>query len=167
MDNSLSRVAAVAIARRWLHTPYVLGGRLKGAGCDCATLLSEYLIEIRATTEADLIRIGFYREGGAAHSFSNDWFCHAQSEFYLRGLMNFGKLVAETVCRPGVKAQPGDLALFRVVKSKRYNHGAIVTAWPKGIAALREGVREVDLTADSLTAFRQVEVFDPFQAHSS
>ena len=39
-----ARPEAVAIARSWIRTPYVMGGRIKGAGCDCATLLSEYLI---------------------------------------------------------------------------------------------------------------------------
>lgn len=163
MANLLNRRAAVAIARTWLKTPYVLGGRVKGAGCDCATILAEYLIEIGATTEAQLIEIGFYREGGVSHSFSSDWFCHATVEHYLRSLMHFGKLVAETICRPGVKAQPGDLVLFKVVNSKRYNHGAIVTAWPKGIAAVHQGVREVDLSGHALTAYRQMDVFDPFE----
>lgn len=160
----MSRTQAVAIARTWVGTPYVLQGRVKGAGCDCATLLAEYLIEIGASTEAQLIELGFYREGGASHSFSSDWFCHATKEQYLRSLMHFGRLVAETICRPGVKAQPGDLVLFRVAGSKRYNHGAIVTCWPKGIAAVHQGVREVDLASHKLTAYREMEVFDPFAA---
>lgn len=167
VTGEMSRRAAVAIARSWLRTPYVLGGRVKGAGCDCATLLAEYLIEIGATTEAALIEIGFYREGGTSHRFSSDWFCHSSTEHYLRGLMHFGKLVAETICRQGAQAQPGDLVLFRVVNSKRYNHGAIVTVWPNGIAAVGEGVREVNLTGHSLTAYRQMDVFDPFEKQGS
>jgi len=71
-------------------------------------------------------------------------------------------MVAETVCRPGVIAQPGDLVLFRVVGSKRYNHGAIVTSWPRGIHAQHDGVREVNLAQHRLTAHRAMEVFDPF-----
>ena len=163
MASSLSRAQSVAIARTWLRTPYVLGGRVKGAGCDCATILAEYLIEIGACTEAQLIEIGFYRADGISHAYASDWFCHSAVEHYLRGLMYFGKLVAQTLCRPGVQAQPGDLVLFRVVSSKRYNHGAIVTAWPKGIEAVHQGVREVDLTSHALTAYRQMDIFDPFQ----
>lgn len=158
----MTRPQAVAIARSFLGTRYVLGGRRKGAGLDCATLLSEYLIEIGRTTEAALIEIGFYREGGAGHSFSHDWFCHSTREEYLRGLMHFGKLVAETVCRPSAIPQPGDLVLFRVVGSERFNHGAIVTAWPRGIHAVSEGVREDNLAQHRLTAFRQMDVFAPF-----
>ena len=157
-----TRSEAVAIARSFRGTRYVLGGRLKGAGVDCATLLSEYLIEIGRTTEAQLIEIGFYKQGGGGHSFSHDWFCHSTREEYLRGLMHFGKLVAETICRPSNVPQPGDLVLFRVVGSERFNHGAIVTAWPRGVHACIEGVEEHNLAAHHLTAFRQLDIFDPF-----
>jgi cell wall-associated NlpC family hydrolase len=157
-----TRTEAVAIARSWLRTPYVLGGRIKGAGVDCATLLAEYLIEIGAATEASLIEQGFYREGGVSHSYSSDWFCNTSSQIYLRNLMRFGKLVAETICRGGAQAQPGDLVLFRVVNGRVFNHGAIVTAWPRGIHAEAEGVREVDLTGHPLTSFQPMDIFDPF-----
>lgn len=151
------------IARTYLNTPYVLGARVKGAGLDCATTLSEYLIEIGATTEAELIAAHFYREGGVGHSFSHDWFCHSSREEYLRGLMLFGKLVAETVCRQGECPQPGFLVLFRAVNSKRFNHGAIVTAWPRGIHACDGKVRESNLVAHRLTGFKQMDVFNPFE----
>jgi cell wall-associated NlpC family hydrolase len=157
-----TRAEAVVIARSWLRTPYVLGGRIKGSGVDCATTLAEYLIEIGAATEAQLVEIGFYRDGGVSHSYSSDWFCHTSSQIYLRNLMRYGKLVAETVCRGGVEAQPGDLVLFRVVQSRLYNHGAIVTEWPRGIHAQHDGVREVDLSSHPLTAFHPMDIFDPF-----
>ena len=160
-----SRVEAIAIARTYLETPYVLGARVKGAGLDCGTLLAEYLIEIGATTEAALIDAGFYKAGGGGHSFSHDWFCHASSEEYLRGLMIFGKLVAETICRPTNESpQPGELVLFRCANSKFFNHGAIVTAWPRGIHACDGKVRESNLVAHRLTGYKQMDVFDPFQS---
>lgn len=158
-----TRSEAVAIARSYIDTPYVLGARVKGAGLDCGTLLGEYLIEIGRTTEAALIDAGFYRPGGGGHSFSHDWFCHASREEYLRGLMLFGKLVAETISRPGDQIpQPGDLVLFRCVKSKYFNHGAIVTAWPHGLHACDGKVRESNLAAHHLTGYKQMDVFDPF-----
>jgi cell wall-associated NlpC family hydrolase len=144
---------AVSIARTWIGTPYVLGGRIKGAGCDCATLLAEYLIEIGTAQREQLEDLGFY---------SNDWFCHTTNERYLRGLMRFGTLVAETICRPGAEAQPGDIVLFKVVGSKVYNHGAIVTAWPRGIHAQHDGVHEADLASHRLTGHREMDVFNPF-----
>ena len=162
MSISERRSQMVKIARSWIGTPYCMGGRIKGAGCDCATILSESLIEIGAVTEAQLIEIGFYKPDGASHAYHSDWFCHTSSELYLRGLMKFGKLVAETVCRQGEKAQPGDLVLFRVAGSRVYNHGAIVTHWPFGVHAQHDGVREVDLSSNPLTGFRMMEIFDPF-----
>ena len=152
----------VSIARSFLGTPYVLGGRKKGAGVDCATLLGEYLIEIGRTTEAALIGAGFYRECGAGHSYSHDWFLHTTRQDYLRGIMMFGKLVAETICRPGEKPDPGFIVLFRSVNSERFNHGAIVTSWPRGIHACDGNVREGNLAAHRLTAYRSMDVFDPF-----
>ena len=148
-----SRTEAVAIARSFLGTPYVLGGRLKGAGVDCATLLGLYLIEIGAAP-ADLWK--------NLEGYHHDWFLHDANERYLRGLMRFGFDAALTLCRADAEAQPGDLVLFRVVQSKVFNHGAIVTAWPHGVHAGVDGVHEITLTTHKLTAFRPMEVFDPF-----
>lgn len=153
---------ALEVARSYLGTPYVLGGRRKGAGVDCATLLGEYLIEIGRTTEAALIEAGFYRECGAGHTYSHDWFLHTTRQDYLRGIMMFGKLVAETICRPGGEPAPGFIALFRSVNSERFNHGAIVTCWPHGIHAADGKVQETNLAAHRLTAYRPVDLFDPF-----
>ena len=157
-----TRAEALTIARTYLGTPYVLGGRRKGAGVDCATLLGEYLIEIERTTEGALIEAGFYRECGAGHNFSHDWFLHTTRQEYLRGIMLFGRLVAETICRPGDGPEPGFIALFRSVGSERFNHGAIITSWPFGIHAADGLVRESNLATHRLTAYRPMDLFDPF-----
>ena len=149
----MTRLEAVTVARSFVGTPYVLGGRLKGAGVDCATVLGLYLVEIGAAPPDLFTSVAGYR---------HDWFLHDPNERYLRGLMRFGFLAAQTLCRSDAAAQPGDLALFRVVNSKVFNHGAIVTEWPHGIHAGAEGVREVCLTTHRLTAFKPMEVFDPF-----
>jgi cell wall-associated NlpC family hydrolase len=152
----VKREAAVAVARTWLDTRYVLHGRVKGVGCDCGTLIAEYLIEIGAATCADLEDLGFY---------SHDWFCHEPSERYLLRLASHARRVAEAVARPGVAAaKPGCLALFRVARSKRFNHGAIVTEWPMGIHAYGDKVYESDLSRHRLTAYSAMELFDPFPA---
>jgi len=153
---------ALEVARTYLGTPYVLGGRKKGAGVDCATLLGEYLIEIGRTTEVSLIEAGFYKECGAGHSYSHDWFLHTTRQDYMRGIMMFGKLVAETICRPGETPEPGFIVLFKSVNSERFNHGAIVTSWPRGIHACDGLVRESNLGAHRLTAYKSMDVFDPF-----
>ena len=169
----MTRLEAVAIARTWNRTDYVLSGRIKGnrlnsrgsrgGGVDCATLLTEYMIEIGVTTEAKLIEVGFYKEGGISHAYSQDWFCHTDVQHYLRTMLKLSKLIAETVCRKGEKAQPGDIVLFRAVGSKNYNHGAIVTKWPFGMHAQYDGVREVDLSSNIITAYRPMDIFSPFE----
>ena len=149
----MDRAQAVAAARSFIGTPYVLGGRKRGAGVDCATLLALYLIEIGAETEEIWKGLKLYR---------GDWFLHSQNELYLAGLMRFGYQTSLAIARADAQAEPGDLALFRSVRSRHFNHGAIVTSWPYGIHAAVGGVREINLTADRLTAYREMEIFDPF-----
>jgi hypothetical protein len=126
---------------------------VKGAGVDCATLLGLYLIEIGATS-ADL--------WDGLELYHHDWFLHSANERYLRSLVRFGFRASLGLCRQDAKAQPGDLVLFRVVRSRVFNHGAIVTSWPRGVHAGADGVKEVNLTTHRLTGFKPMEVFDPF-----
>ena len=149
-----TRTEAVSIACSYIKTPYVLGGRLKGAGVDCATLLGLYLIEIGFASADEMW-------GGLA-SYSGDWFLHTGNERYLRSLVRFGAASAETICRADHAPQPGDIALFKVAKSRVFNHGAIVTAWPYGVHACADGVRESNLATHRLTAYKPMDVFDPF-----
>jgi hypothetical protein len=150
----VSRSEAVAIARTWIGTPYHLHARVKGAGADCATFLAEALIECGVMKREDIEDIGFY---------SADWFCHEKSERYLLRVMRHARKVAEVAGKPrSSQALPGCLALYRVGKTKIFNHGAFVTNWPMGIMARRDGVREKNLTHDRLTAASVMELFDPF-----
>lgn len=145
------------MARRWKDTPYALGARVKGAGCDCATLLAEYLIEIGAATREDLEDLGFY---------SHDWFCHDSAERYLLRLMRHARLVAETICRGTPDAAPGNIVLFRTVGSKRFNHGAIVTKWPFGMHTVHPKTIESNLTSHPLTGHHEMAIFDPFGSNA-
>src|SRR5208282_2795193 len=147
------RQEAVQIARSWIGTPYVRSGRLKGSGVDCGTLLLCYLVEIGAASHDENIPV-----------FSDDWFSHATEESYKYRLMKHARKIAETVCVGRPDAMPGDLVLFRVVGSRVYNHGAIVTVWPKGIHALAgEGVREVNLAEHALTGHKEMAIFSPWK----
>ncbi len=148
-----TRLEAVLVARSFAGTPYVLGGQLKGAGVDCATLLGLYLIDIGAAP-ADLFK--------GLSAYSHDWFLHDANERYLRRLVRFGFQAADGLCRADARAQPGDIVLFRVMNARVFNHGAIVTAWPYAVHAEARGVCEVNLTAHQLTAYKPIEVFDPF-----
>jgi cell wall-associated NlpC family hydrolase len=145
-----TRAEAVVIARSWVGTPYVLGGRIKGAGADCASLLAEYLIEIGA---AERQALGLY---------SHDWFHHTTEERYKFALLKHAKQLAETVAFGRPDAQPGDLVLFKVCKSRVYNHGAIVTKWPMGVHAFDVRVLEVNLVTHAVTGNSQMAIFTPW-----
>jgi NlpC/P60 family putative phage cell wall peptidase len=146
----LSRREAIVVAQSWLGTPYVKGARVRGAGCDCATLLAEYLIGIGAAEREDL---GVY---------SHDWFCHATEERYMFALMRHAAKTLETVARGSQSAKPGDLVLFRVAGSRVFNHGGIVTQWPKMIHAVMPQVRTTDATLHPMTSHTEMVIFDPF-----
>jgi cell wall-associated NlpC family hydrolase len=154
------RGTAVEIARTWIGTPYVRAGRIKGAGVDCGTLLSENLLGIEkcGPVEMDqLIRdLGF---------LSNDWFCHAAADKYEQALRKFAPLKWKGICRGhDIPALPGDLVLFKVVSSTLYNHGAIVTQWPRCIHAVHPRVAEMRATLHPMTAFTEMAIFDPWGA---
>jgi cell wall-associated NlpC family hydrolase len=151
------RAEAVLIAQQWLGTPYVRGGRILGAGCDCGTLLAQYLVGIGACPAEemdDLIaRLGF---------LSNDWFCHANSERYEAELLKYAPLRWQGMCRGIPPAQPGDIAMFRVVGSRLFNHGAIVLEWPYALHSVLPRVARTRLTLHPMTAHMEMALFDPW-----
>jgi NlpC/P60 family putative phage cell wall peptidase len=146
----LSRREAIVVAESWLGTPYVKGARVRGAGCDCATLLAEYLIGIGAAGREDL---GVY---------SHDWFCHTSEERYMYALIRHAAKVLETVAAGRPAAQPGDLVLFRVARSRVFNHGGIVTSWPRVIHAAYPRVCAVNATLFPMTSHMEMAIFSPF-----
>lgn len=153
----LSRREAVIVARSWMGTPYVRAGRIRSAGCDCGTFLAEYLIGVGACDREGIDRlvddIGF---------LSNDWFCHADTERYRDALASIAPLVWEGISRGKPPARPGALALFRVVGSRRYNHGAIMLETPRAIHAVDPHVMETRIDLHPLTACMEMAVFDPW-----
>jgi cell wall-associated NlpC family hydrolase len=152
-----SRIDAVAIARSWIKTPYVRGGRIKGVGCDCGTLLAEYLVETGACPEeamdALIEDLGF---------LSNDWFCHAAAEKYMASLIKYAPLRWEGVCMGTPPAEPGDIAMYRVVGSERFNHGSIILGWPRAVHAFSTRVAEVRPTLHPLTSHQHMAIFNPW-----
>ena len=145
----LDCAAIVREARSWIGTPYRLGARVKGGGCDCATFIAEVLI---ACGLAQRENLGVY---------SQDWFFHTSSERYLMGLLRHAAKTVEAVAHSSAAALPGDIVLTRLARSKVYNHGAIVTAWPKVIHAIAPQVEEIDASTHPLWAYRTVAVFTP------
>lgn len=155
----MTREQAAEQALTWEGTPYARAGRIKGAGggVDCGTLLAGYLVEIgRCAPEemaALLDDLGF---------LSNDWFCHADTEKYLNALTRYAALRWQGVCRGTPPAQPGDIALYRVANSKRFNHGSIMLGWPRALHAFSQRVAVARPSLHPLTAHTEMAIFDPW-----
>lgn len=116
--ESRKRSLILAAARGWIGTPYHTGGRVKGVGVDCLTLLAEVYLEAGAIAGVD---IPYYPP---------DWHLHQERERYLEGLQEYAREVESP--------QPGDIALWRF--GRCFSHGAIVMAWPVVIhAEIRQG----------------------------
>lgn len=147
----ITRQQAVEIALAWKGTPYVKGARIRGVGCDCETLLEAYLIAIGAAGSFDHLPL-----------FQQDWFCHTTEEKYRDELAQYATCTWEGRCIGTPPALPGDIAIYRVVGSKVYNHGGIIIGWPKAIHAYGDrGVCETRPALHPLTAYREMAVFSP------
>ncbi len=103
------RAHIVAVAHTWLGTPYHTGGRIKGSGVDCLTLLAEAYAEAGVVAPID---IPYY---------PHDWHLHRGEERYLAGLLCH----ASEIEGPPL---PGDIALWKF--GRCFSHGAIVVEWP-------------------------------------
>jgi cell wall-associated NlpC family hydrolase len=136
------RAAVIAEARSWIRTPYHHMGRIKGAGCDCLTLLAE--VYERAGIIGH-VEIPFYRP---------DFMRHRDGEPYLEGVLAHGREVAIP--------EPGDAALWRF--GRCLSHAAIVVAWPQVIHAdSANGVTPADGTQGHAMG-RAVRFFSPFRS---
>jgi cell wall-associated NlpC family hydrolase len=143
--------ASVSVARSWIGTPYHLGGRIRGAGADCATLIAEWMIECGIAEREDL---GIY---------SGDWFCNTSEERYMIGILRHARRAIDARCRGSVQALPGSIALFRVARSRLYNHAAIITRWPYMVHAVAPRICESDATRHCLTSNTEMSIFDPWE----
>lgn len=136
MMTDAQRSAVIAEARTWLGTKYHHMGRVKGAGCDCLTLLAEVYAAVGVVQP---VAIEFY---------PRDWHFHRGEERYLNGLLELAAQVPDPL--------PGDVAMFRFGRAT--SHSAIVISWPIVIHAhYARGVEITDATdtelAGRLTGF--------------
>jgi cell wall-associated NlpC family hydrolase len=115
MTEADQRAAVTAIARSWLGTPYHHAARVRGAGCDCATLPAEVY------AAAGMIpRI-------AIEHYPPDWHLHRSAERYLAHVLAHAR---EVPAPTGL----GDFVLYRW--GRAFAHGAIVIDWPTIIHAV-------------------------------
>lgn len=148
-----SRRAVVREAETWLHTPYHLGGRVKGAGCDCYTFIAETMIACNMIVSEHL------------PIYAGDWWAHISDEQYLRRLMRYATKTFEGVGYGSTNVKPGNVLAVRAAgtESRVFNHGAIVTTWPKAIHSVDAGVEEFDVTSHHMWAYQPLKVFDPWE----
>jgi NlpC/P60 family putative phage cell wall peptidase len=150
-ETDFLRREIVAEARTWIGTPYHYGGQVKGAGCDCATLL-----------------LCVWRTCGIIHDeelgvYAGDWYCNTTEEKYMRRVLRHAHKVAEAVSYTTLEAKPGNIVLTRAAGSRVFNHGGIVVNWPRVIHAIDPSVEECDASTHRLWAYKTVAVFDPWE----
>ena len=145
------RVAVVEEAKSWIGTPYHLKGRVKGAGADCFTFPAEVMIACGLFAREDL------------PPYQQDWFLHSDEEHYLMLLRKHAVEVITSVCWPTLNVEPGNVVAVKAFSARKFNHSAIVLAWPRCIHCVKEGgVHEFDIHRDPMWSHREVKIFDPF-----
>ncbi len=151
------RAAIVKEARSWAGTPYLLGQRVKGVGCDCATL-------ILAVYQA----VGIVPPDEGAHLLSQDWWHHTTEERYKLRVVRHSTKTVEAVTYRTLDAKAGDIVMLRTPGSKLHNHGGIVLErWPWLIHAIAPKAAVVDASRDPLWAFQMVEVYSAWEKYSA
>jgi cell wall-associated NlpC family hydrolase len=138
----------VTEAQSWIGTPYIIRGRVKGAGCDCGSLPMSAAVNCGLMDQQDL------------EIYSVDCWQHWSDEKYLIQVMRHTNKLMERVAYKDTPILPGCLVMTRTIHSKVYNHCGIVTKWPRLVHAVVPKVEEVDSTKNWLWAYRPIIVFD-------
>jgi hypothetical protein len=149
------RDAVVVEARTWLRTPYHTMGRVKGAGCDCYTLLLEVFGKIGLFTDKD--EDVFY---------PRDWFLHARNDHYKVRILRHAREMVEHFCSPTEMRSPGNIVLVNAASSRGSIdiHGGIISAWPKVIHSFPPCVMEADARYHPTFVGGRLEFFSPWSA---
>lgn len=119
------RAAIVAEAMTWIGTKYHHQAKVKGAGCDCVTLL------IAVFQSVGIVPMDF--DPG---NYSGEWYFHRHEEIYMGGVEKYAHRI-ET------PPSPGDVALYK--HGHCVSHGGILVGNDLIIHADRR-VGQVDLT---------------------
>ena len=104
MTEQQERAAVVAEARSWLATPYHHGGRVKGAGCDCAQLPAAVYHACGLIPELN-------------PEYSTQWHLHRSEEQYVDWVLQHAREIKME------DLAAGDLILWRW--GRTYSHGGI------------------------------------------
>jgi len=107
-NSSVDAATIIAEARSWIGTPYVHQASVKGAGCDCLGLLRGVWRALHGEEPED------------APAYSPDW-AEATGAEALR--LALSRHLSEI---PRASVAPGDVALFRMLKTGPAKHCGIV-----------------------------------------
>lgn len=138
------RELVIEEARRWIGTPYRHRGMIRGAGCDCISLI-----------------VSIYQQLGlidhfALPKYSPQWNMHHSEELCLIGVRRYAD---EVPAPPERIPLPGDIVIFRYARA--YSHNAIVADWPRLIHCWQTvGVQWGDAERDSFLRVHGHEVAD-------
>lgn len=148
------RARIVLEARSWVGTPYHTGGRAKGAGCDCGTCLYCVLLNSGAVDpDPDL-------EEFFSHVSCDAW-AHWTDEQYLFRMRKHAVELMSRIAVSNAGLEPGNLVLVQGFGAKFYNHGGIVTAWPKIVHCMIPRVAETSALWHPVWSHQKIAVFDP------
>jgi cell wall-associated NlpC family hydrolase len=142
MTEQEHRQKVVDIAKSYLKTPFHMGGRIKGVGVDCVTMLLNVFEEAELLPHIEL------------PNFKIDFHLHRSTEFYLEGVMKYCHKIEL------LEVQPGDILLFKT--GRIVSHGALVVDFPKLIHVINShGCTYVDFNEISLkNRFNSAWCFD-------
>jgi hypothetical protein len=152
IEEATMRSAAVAEARSWLRTPYHTMGRVKGAGCDCYTLLLEVFG-----------KLGLFSDKDEEVFYPRDWFLHARNDHYKVRILRHAREMVEHFCSPTEMTAAGNIVLVNVGKNRGSIdvHGGIITAWPKVVHAYPPCVNEVNALEHPAFKAGKLEFYSP------
>src|SRR6266446_4066220 len=94
-EEQTKRAEIVAESKSWCGTPYVLRGRIKGAGCDCGSLLMSIAVNCGLMTDEEL------------EVYSIDCWAHWTDEKYLKRVMQYTERVMAGVGYRSTVILPG------------------------------------------------------------
>lgn len=139
-------------ALSWVGTPYILGAHLKGVGCDCYTLIAEVMIRSGVMDAEDL------------PIYAGDWWAHISEEKYLYRVMRFATKVFDGRIYQNKEVKTGNVLAVRAAgtKSEVFNHGGIVTTWPRAVHSVDPRAEEFDVISHHMWAGQTVRVFNPW-----
>ena len=147
-----SREIILAEALSWKGTPYRKKGRLKGAGADCFTFIAGVMIACGLMTPEQL------------PPYRDDWFLHATEQHYVKLLMRHASEILTAQASATLAVEPGNIVVT-CVRSKIFNHGAIVTDWPRALHCVKGfGVSECNISTHPMWAGHEIKIFDPLRA---